>query len=132
MKRKKSSSAIIVGIILSLVLGSFLQAQPLSKRIGGKSLKERTHQTLVPFDYSNYKKVGPLSRDVYARVRQTNGIERITYVNTDMNIKESPKGQSIFLKQKRHSASFKAGNKTYIPVKSKSVKNFFLDGKRHQ
>ncbi|KAB2847912.1 MAG: hypothetical protein PHY57_09460 [Ignavibacterium sp.] len=132
MKRKKSSSGIIVGIILSLVLGSFLQAQPLSKRIGGKSLKERIHQTLVPFDYSNYKKVGPISRDVYARIRQAHNTEKIASVNTVVSITKPVKEQSFFLKQKRHSASFKAGNKTYISVKRKSVKNFFLDGKRHQ
>src|SRR5690606_34482882 len=98
MKRKKSSSGIIVGIILSLVLGSFLQAQPLSKRIGGKSLKERTHQTLIPFDYSNYKKVGSLSRNVYVRIREKTEISENVFANGNQN---------FFLKQKRHSASFK-------------------------
>lgn len=132
MKKRKFSLVIVVGIILTLVSGSFLQAQPLSKRIGGKSLKERTHQTLIPFDYSNYKKVGPISRDVYTRIRQTHDTEKIASINTIVSITKPIKEDNFFLKQKRHSASFKTGNKTYIPVKSKSVKNFFLDGKRHQ
>lgn len=131
MKKKKFSAAIIMGVILAFMFSVFLQAQPLSKRIGYKSLKERTHQTLIPFDYSNYKKAGPISRDVYTRIRQTYNTEKIASVNTVVSITKPVKEQSFFLKQKRHSASLTTDNEFTLP-KKRSAKNFFLDGKRHQ
>lgn len=122
MTKRKFSSVIVVGIILTLVLGSFLQAQPLSKRIGNKFIKERTNQTLIPFNYVNYKKVGPLSKNTYVRIREKTENSENVFANGNQN---------FFLKQKRHSASFTTKNEL-IPPKKISKKNFLLDGKRHQ
>ncbi|QQS37188.1 MAG: hypothetical protein IPM56_04330 [Ignavibacteriales bacterium] len=122
MVRGILSLVIVTGIAITLLLSSAIEAQPLSKRIGNKSLSERTHQTLIPFDYSNYKKVGPFSRNVYTRIREKTENSKNVFANGNQN---------FFLKQKRHSASLTTDNE-FTLSKKRSVKNFFLDGKRHQ
>jgi len=113
----KFLSAKKMSVILTLVLSTFLVAQPLSKVNYNLSIKEKTKQTLIPFNYANYKKVGPLSKNVFVPIRQTENISSLTTEH------------SFFLKQKRHS-TFTIVNESNMS--KNSVKSFFIEQKRHQ
>lgn len=122
-KKKSYLPVMIFGILLTFLLSTFTLAQPLSKRFRNLTLKERTNQTLIPFEYSNYNKVGPLSRNVLIRIRQNDG---------DIKYSFSANDNSFFLKQKRHSASFRSINKPGLIKDRKTTISLFAERKRHK
>jgi len=81
---------------------------------------------VIPFNYSNYKKVGPPTREIYFPFQKTKGMKKTFSVK----IGKGKERVSFFLKERRHLASLETFNQSILPEK-KELKNFFLDEKRH-
>jgi hypothetical protein len=127
MLRIKFSSIKILAAILLFASASTLYTQPLSKRNIKVTFKEQqSKQTLVPFEYANYKKIGPHSKNAFVRIRPE-GDKTVS-----SKILKEKYSDSFFLKLKRHSVNSKYENKSNLVSKKKTETNIFLKQKRHQ
>lgn len=124
MSRKSVLPLIVVGLILTFVFAPLLQAQPLIKTKERLTLGLNKNKSFIPVDYSNYKKVGPFTKNLLIRINQLN-----SSLSNNFSAKKQ-KSHNPFLKAKRHSVSVPV-NRTTKTTMNKPALNGFLKQKRN-
>lgn len=127
MKSWIFEAAIVTIIMSAFLFNNSLQAQPLSKRIGYKTLNDTAKQVLIPINNSNYKIISIGSKNVYVLRHKEN--ESNVKPNNSEELGEKENG-NFFINQKRHLLASNFFHKNKL-TQVKPSKNIFLRQKRH-
>lgn len=124
MSKYSTSATVVYSLFIVLFVSPLLQAQPLIKSNEKLSIGLNQNQSFIPLDYSNYRKVGPFTKNLLVR------IEKINQMVSKDNLMKMERSRNNFIKQKRHSLNVELQTKLQ-PVKKPYPNNFLKQKRNH-